>query len=175
MKEIKLSQGKIALVDDEDFERLNKYNWCVSQKKKNYYAMRKDTAGKTVYMHHEVIGKPSRGLQTDHIDNNSLNNQRNNLRFVTPRDNAQNKKYIIKYSRYFGVSYNKRRIKDPWVARMRIKGVNTHLGYFSNEKEAAQAYQKAVRKIENPFASLSMNNLLTKIEELKQRGVRLNG
>jgi hypothetical protein len=89
MREIQLPKGKIALVDDEDFERLNKLNWNPILCTNTYYAMRNDN-GRFSSMHREIMGNP-KGLEVDHIDGNGLNNQKSNLRSVTHKVNGQNK------------------------------------------------------------------------------------
>ncbi len=85
MKEIRLTQGKVALIDDADFEWLSQWKWRCSRHFRTWYAMRTvHSLGKTmtVSMHRLITGaKP--GEQVDHVDGNGINNQRNNLRFVT--------------------------------------------------------------------------------------------
>ncbi len=88
MKEIPLTQGKVALVDDEDYEYLTQWKWCY-----NRYAVRcigPKNHRQRIAMH-QVILNPPEGLETDHIDRNKLNNQRSNLRAVTRSENMQNK------------------------------------------------------------------------------------
>ena len=76
MAEIRLSDGQVALIDDEDFERLNQYPWCVT----NGYAMRK-VGGEAVYMHREILGAGP-DQECDHANLNRLDNHRTNLRSV---------------------------------------------------------------------------------------------
>jgi hypothetical protein len=95
-------------------------------------------------MHHEVIGKPSKGLDTDHVDGNGLNNQKHNLRHVTRRQNGQNR-HAVKTSRYPGVRWHKKSKK--WIAEVRINGRGTHLGRFVSETEAFYFYCKAVNDL----------------------------
>jgi hypothetical protein len=100
-KEIALSQqGKykgqfVALVDDADYEELSKYRWSVAAmyKARNHgllYAVRTEDK-RTIYMHHEIIGMPSKGKVIDHIDWNGLNNTRGNLREATVSQNKLNR------------------------------------------------------------------------------------
>ena len=96
-------------------------------------------------MHHAIMGKPPKGLMRDHIDGNTLNNQRYNLRFVTSRQNNQNRKNINKSSKYPGISWHKR--DKIWQSRILINCKRKHLGYFNTEAEAFNAYKQAVEAI----------------------------
>ena len=144
MKKIKLTQGKYALVDDADFAELNKVKWCAFKCGRTFYAMRGTPRGlgRTTQMMHIVILGKRKGLETDHIDRNGLNNQRSNLRFVTHQENCLNKnKYRGSSSKYKGVAWNKKNKK--WTAQIKINGRQRHLGSFSNELDASEAWQKA--------------------------------
>jgi hypothetical protein len=136
-------------IDDENYERLSRHKWHVHKSRKTFYARRCSSAinGKChiILMHHEIIGWPLQGFVGDHEDGNGLNNQRHNLRHVTLRQNAQNRKNIVKSSKYPGVTWNKSRKK--WMAKITIKGINQYLGRFMNELEAFNAYKQAVKAI----------------------------
>ena len=101
MKTITLTQGKFALVDDDDFAHLNLFKWYAKESKSGFYAVRKERINrhsmrgckvkkkderKTIRMHNAVM-KPSQGYDVHHIDSDGLNNQRNNLELVTPSEN----------------------------------------------------------------------------------------
>ena len=80
MREIPLTRGKAAIVDDEDYESLSLHHWSCS---KTGYAMRGfREGGKMVYlkMHHAILGKPLQGYVVDHINGDRLDNRRCNLR-----------------------------------------------------------------------------------------------
>src|SRR3989304_2105986 len=86
MKEIQLSQGKVALVDDEDFEMLNRYKWSAMRGANTYYAYTHiilESGKRTSIAMHRVIMQTPVGYETDHRDRNGLNNQRFNLRICT--------------------------------------------------------------------------------------------
>ncbi len=142
-KEIPLTQGKIALVDDGDYPELSKYRWCVLKMGNTWYATRKSARvnGKyrTIYMH-AVIAGTSKGMHTDHINGNGLDNRRENLRIVTKRQNAQNR-HTPKTSKFPGVSWYKPGQK--WNAKIYVNGKLHHLGYYDDEEEAARRYQIA--------------------------------
>lgn len=87
MREILIKGGSVALVDDEDFEKVAARTWYLGR---NGYAHRR-MYGVTHYMHHMVVGKPPAGMVTDHANRNRLDNRRCNLRFVTPHENSMNK------------------------------------------------------------------------------------
>ena len=146
MKEIVLTQGQVALVDDEDFERLNQFKWCANRRGKIFYAIRnsptKNGKKHIIYMHHEILGKSSNNRITDHINGVGTDNQKKNLRWVTYRQNTQSKKNINKSSKYPGVSWGSRAKK--WQTAIRIKGKKKWIGYFINEKEAFDAYRQTV-------------------------------
>lgn len=95
MKEIELTQNQVALVDDEDYEKLSQYKWIAFKNGHVFYVSRSLPRGerksRTFYMHWEVIGKPAKGLETSHRDGNGLNNQRSNLQNGTKRQNQQNR------------------------------------------------------------------------------------
>ena len=152
MKKIKLSQGKFALVDDEDFENLNKYKWFANFRHTSYYAGRhpKGNNRKLIIMHRDILNPPAH-LLVDHIDGNGLNNQKSNLRIVTCRVNLQNRhhKKTSRYSSHFVGVYNDVAVyrKKPWTARIRINNKSKFLGYFLTEEEAHQAYLNAVKEM----------------------------
>lgn len=150
MKKIQLTQGQVASVNDEDFGYLNQWKWFALKDKNIFYAVRQASQaiyGKqfTIRMHHVIIGKPPEGYETDHRDGNGCNNQRKNLRFVTRRQNQQNRKYQNSSSRYPGVCWYKRDRK--WQAEIRVDNKYKYLGRFATELEAFNAYKQAVKAI----------------------------
>lgn len=160
-REIILTQGKVALVDDEDFEWLNQWKWCASRSRSKWYALRyvkmpgiKGT--RFVVRMHRIILETPKDIFIDHIDMNSLNNQRNNLRFATNAENRCNvQKQSTSTSGYKGVSFHKHR--GLWQARIMTKGKSIHLGYFDTAEEAATAYDEAAKKYHGEFARLNFN------------------
>ena len=153
MKEIKLTQDKIALVDDEDFEYLNQFKWYAGKSINTFYACRR--LGKTeIRMHREIMKtqlENNIGKLIDHKDGNGLNNQKNNLRTCTISENNKNRHTINNSSGYLGVSLSKRRKK--WLAQIKNNKKVIYLGYFKDKKDAAKAYNEAAIKYHGEFAS----------------------
>lgn len=155
MKEIQLTQNQVALVDDEDYDYLNQWKWYASYSKdiNNYYAARNtivENSHKTILMH-RVIMNPQKERLIDHIDHNTLNNQKSNLRIVTHSQNNQNQRMQKgKSSKYKGVHWNKE--KQKWQARIKINYKIKHLGYFETEDDAYKAYCKAAQISFGEFA-----------------------
>jgi len=151
VKEIILTQGKMALVDDEDFQYLTAFKWSAQKQRNTYYTGRminlENGKRKTLMMHHVIMGTTPEGKEIDHIDGNGLNNQRSNLRFVTRRQNQQNavNSKVKRTSKYPGVSYDSRRNK--WKAYIKINNYHKDIGRFNAEIDAFNAYRNAVESI----------------------------
>jgi len=152
MKEIKLTQGMIALVDDEDFDYLNQWRWYVHKERYSYYALRsvKNSNKKTIAMHRIIMGTPD-NMHTDHKDKNGLNNQKDNLRYCTNGQNQMNRKSSGKIN-YLGVNC----VGKHFQSRISTERKRIYLGTFKTEKEAALAYNKAAIKYHGEFASLNI-------------------
>lgn len=151
MKTIKLSKGYYAVVDDEDFERLNKFKWSYAYG----YAIRTikgngEKKSQTIFMHNEVLEKIN-GMQTDHKNRNGLDNQKENLRHATESQNKANRsKRLGTVSGYTGVYFEKK--TNRWRARYQAFNIRKTIGYFSTPEEAAMAYDKAMVEAFGEFA-----------------------
>ena len=164
MKLILLTQNKFTIVDDEDFEELNKHKWCASKTSKNnhggYYAAKKIDKyphQKALFMHRKITNCPE-GLQVDHINHNTLDNRRCNLRICTHAENQHNRKpQAGGSSQYKGVCWNKQHKK--WVVRITLNGKEMYLGYFNDEIEAAKEYDRAAKELFGKFAYLNFSHL----------------
>lgn len=158
MKEIYLVNNKgIVLVDDEDFEKLNKYKWYLHTKG---YARRRGTMikgvlSKSIYIHKEILNFPE--LIIDHKDGNKLNCQKSNLRLSTNSQNAANSnKFCKATSKYKGVYWSSR--DKVWISEIRINKKRIYLGRSHNEHEAAQLYNNGAIKYFGEYAKLNIIN-----------------
>lgn len=152
MKKIELRCKKhphlFALVDDEDFERVNKIKWYALDSNKNgklFYAINNST-GKTILLHRFILGFPDPGT-VDHTNGNGLDCRKNNLRIASRSENARNRKFTKNKTGFIGVYKNKHRFQ----ASVRINGKNKSIGYFSTAKNAAKAREKFVKKLFGDF------------------------
>lgn len=156
MKEIKLTQGLVALVDDEDFERINQFKWYAHKVGNTFYAGRNisiDGKQKCFRMHWDVMN--NKGI--DHINGDGLNNQRYNLRSCSHQENCMNqRKSKNKSSIYKGVSFFKE--SGKWMANIKKDGKPIYLGLFTSEIEAARAYNSKAKTIFGEFAAINLIN-----------------
>lgn len=159
MKTIPLTQGKVAVVDDEDFVELSQYKWHARQIDNTFYATRQPprngsaTRPPAILMHQSIMSAP-RGSCIDHINHNGLDNRRENLRIVTTTQNAQNQRSRTGSSRFKGVYWHKGAQK--WIARIVINGQKTYLGSFVDEVAAANAYNIAASQHYGEYAYLNV-------------------
>jgi len=148
MRKIKLTQNKVALIDDEDYEKVSKYKWQAVYRREAWYASK--TNGPS--MHIFILGKRKNKI-IDHIDGNGLNNQRKNLRYATHIENGYNcKLYKNNTSGHKGISWHKQHKK--WAAQCRVNKKNIHLGYFINKKDAIKTYETFSEKHHKQFKRL---------------------
>lgn len=149
MKEIPLTQGKVALVSDHRFEELSQYRWYTAKRDHAFYAMRSQGYDK-VLMHRQIMNAPQ-GVTVDHKDLNGLNNTDENLRLASQSQQGCNTSVRRdSTSGYKGVSWCKRYHK--WRAYVTVNGSTHHLGYFVNLEDAVAARDTAALKYHAEFA-----------------------
>jgi hypothetical protein len=156
-RKIRLTEGKYALVDQQDFYWLNNFDWFTKINCKSFYAVRLDnngTKGLTIVsMHRQIMNFP-KGLDVDHRNRDGLDNQRSNLRIATHSENNCNQaKRKNTSSRFVGVCFSKR--CKRWVAYIAMNRKRMWIGYFDNEIDAAKAYDEAAKKYHGEFARLN--------------------
>jgi hypothetical protein len=162
MKQIPLTQGKFAIVDDEDFEELSKHKWHTLRDKKGHLSavrnIRLESEGKRtlIYMHRLITLTP-KGLCVDHINGNSLDNRRKNLRVCTsPQNSCNQKKRSNGKVEYKGVS--RKNGRDVFVCQIQVGKKKMHIGYFTCKIDAARAYDDAAKIHHGEFARLNFPN-----------------
>jgi hypothetical protein len=159
MKEIQLTQGKIALVDDEDYLYLSQLKWhavkVVSKCSSRWYANHsvKDGGGcLSIRMHWLILGK-----SVDHVNGDGLDNRRSNLRLCSRMGNNRNQRRIPKVTApYKGVRRRIYRFRTMWEARIKVDGKVIYLGLYSTPEEAGIAYNDAAKVYHGEFASLNV-------------------
>lgn len=158
MKEIPLTNGLFAKVDESDFEILSKFNWQAVNNRK-YYARRHimiDGKKSKIYMHREIMGVTKSDVFVDHIDGDGLNNTRANLRVASHSENLANvPKRNGTSSKYRGVNFKKSTGK--WQVQIQHNNKMHWVGSFNNEIEAAKAYDKKAVELFGAFAQLNFN------------------
>lgn len=155
MKEITLTQGQIALVDDEDFDAVSRLKWSARFCKctHSFYATRTDRSkgSRTVLMHRFILNAAGADLFVDHINHDTLDNRRENLRLCSRAENCRNaRKRSDGISRFKGVSWDAETGK--WRARIDFNGKTINIGRFHEETDAAAAYDRKALELHGEFA-----------------------
>jgi hypothetical protein len=153
MKEIQLSQGKVALVDDEDYKWLNQWRWCAVKSRETFCAsrgVRRDGKWSSERMHRLIL-RPLEYELVDHKDHNGLNNQKENLRLCTNGQNQMNR-HPASATGFKGV-YRDR--SGRYKASIDFENKRYRLGTYDTPDEAALVYNKAAKKYHKEFANLN--------------------
>lgn len=151
MKNLLLSNGYYAVVDDEDYDWLKQWTWHAAT---NKYAARcrrkKEPARNYQTLMHRLITKCPKNRQVDHINGNRLDNRRKNLRIIKIEENGFNRGINKNNtSGYRGVYWNT--ICKKWGAQIMLNRKNHYLGLFTNPIDASQAYESTARKLFGKF------------------------
>ena len=151
-KRIPLTKGYEAIVDDCDYGWANRLKWHALVCPRTVYATRRDRREGSTHLHREVLRRMlghSEFQDVDHIDGNSLNNTRKNLRPATRSQNLMNRR-SFRGGPFKGVSLY--RPNGKYRARIVVRGKTHYLGYYRTEFEAALAYDRAARELHGAFA-----------------------
>ena len=158
MKQISLTQGLFAIVDDDNYEELSKHKWYASKIGKSYYA-RRDVGSppnrKNILMHRQIMNASS-DKDIHHVNNKRLDNRKSNLRECTRSQNlaAGNMNRCSKKSSiYRGVGWDK--IRKKWWAKITYQGKTINLGRYNRENQAAMAYNVKALRLFGEFACLN--------------------
>jgi hypothetical protein len=150
MSEIKLTQGKVALVDDGDFESLSRFTWHAHNNSGKWYAMRRTSRRadyRSIGMHNEIMG----ALEIDHRNGNGLDNRKENLRLATRSQNIANSKlHRDNSSGIKGVYLDKATRK--WRAQIGFNYRVIQLGRFVDKEQAIRARRGAQQAMFGEFA-----------------------
>ena len=159
VKEIICKNGEVVLCDDEDYPLLSRFTWYMGSELKNgggypcCFIYGKKNTRQQIFMHQLVMA----GFMADHRDLNKMNCQKDNLRVCTREENEWNKpkqktsKGKPCTSQYKGVSL----CNGKWRSQIKRNGVLYRLGEFSNELDAAKAYNKKAAELSGKFVWLN--------------------
>ncbi len=152
MKQVSLTKGKIAFVDDADFPLVANQKWCASKGGNGlWYALQSHWRKPRLRMHQVIMGI---GIRVDHKNRNGLDNRRRNLRPATRSQNQANRgRQRNNKSGFKGVSWDKQ--KGKWRAVITIGRKQIFVGRFSARKSAANAYNNMARRLFGAFAYLN--------------------
>lgn len=165
MRKIPLTKGKFALVDDEDYHYLSRFNWCFVNTKTGIYAMI-SIGRKSIYMQ-EIILPAKTNYYLKHLNNNTLDNRKSNFELISINHRRHlGLKKQLGHSKYRGVqircfwndhlkrAQNKSKKRPYWVAAIRKDKITYFLGQFAyeDEKLAAEAYNKKAKELYGDFA-----------------------
>jgi hypothetical protein len=167
MKQIHLASGHVALIDDDDLERVSLYKWRAQPHPTTVYVVAHGKP-KGLRLHRFVMNAPD-GVIVDHINGNGLDCRKNNLRFATYSQNSQNsQRRRHSLSQYKGITWVPAR--QRWVAQIWINNRRERLGIFTNEIDAAKTYDAAALFYFGEFARVNFaDSQPLSIQEIKKR------
>lgn len=149
-----LINGQKTLIDEKDYEKLSGYRWGLSST--GYVARTTSKGGKyKTFLLHRVIMSAKKGEVIDHINNNPLDNRRENLRFCTQKQNVQNQRTQLRSKSGFkGVCWDNK--YNKWRSYIVSSGKQKFLGYYEDKERAAEAYNKAASERFGQFANFNI-------------------
>ncbi len=148
--QLKTRSGTVFLIDDEDYSIISQYNWYLSSKR--YLVTRSNK--KEIRLHRFLMNCPPTKI-VDHINGDTLDNRKSNLRICTQQENTRNNNKLRKdkTSKYKGVSLC---TYGTWVAQIQVNKKKISLGYYTSQEDAARAYNKAAVEYHGEFAAINI-------------------
>ena len=150
MQTIILTQGQYAIIDDTDYDKMSKYKWYALRAHNRYWKavrnIRKSNGKTSIILMSRYIMGAIKGEVIDHINGDTLDNRRDNLRICTQSENMQNIHTNQGVSSYQGVYWHNQR---KWRSQIGKNGRKYHLGLFDTKEEAAVAYNQAALEFYN--------------------------
>lgn len=146
-------KNNLVIIDDEDYQFVSQNNWSIRTNSSGQIYF--ENRGKSL---HRLIMNCPKGMVVDHVDGNTLDNRKSNLRICTKLQNQYNQKKHkgTRHSSYKGVTFRKELKTKPWEAFIYKDYKSTRLGYFATEKEAAVAYNAKALELYGQFAKLNV-------------------
>lgn len=158
----KYGNGKFAIIDDEDFGRVIQHKWFLSKKRETGHQYIRTRIGKEdVRLHRFIVNAPKRFF-VDHINRDTLDNRKWNLRLCTNSENQmnsikrKNKMDINGLSVPKGIKYDKSRPNKPWIGRVSVNGKRYSTKGYTTIEECLDEYKKLSRKYFGDFARISL-------------------
>jgi HNH endonuclease/AP2 domain len=151
MKTIQLTKGQVAIVDDQDYQRLSHFKWCAQASYGQFYAVHFDHVTRTQIRMHRLVLYAPRDVEADHVNGDTLDNRRANLRLAAHAENMRNRRIpSTNTSGFKGVGFHK--LRRRWQAYIKVRGKQYHLGCFATPEAAAAEYDRAARLSFGRFA-----------------------
>lgn len=153
-----LKNGTITLIDEDDYEVLNKYNWFMNTTTGRVFRWRSKKRDNPalpmcIFLHRQIMGLPPHHV--DHINGDVLDNRKSNLRICSNKENSRNTaQHKDNMSGYKGVSWDK--VRQKWIAQIGVDYKSYNLGGYEHIKDAAHAYNAAAVKYFGDFARLNI-------------------
>jgi hypothetical protein len=165
--EIPLTQGKVAIVDAEDAQLVQRYQWHACYRQTTWYAATsaERRKGRAIYLH-RYIANAQPGEHVDHINGDGLDCRRANLRICTNAENRRNTRKTRGVSQYKGVSRCKTNATRVWEAYIWFENRKIGLGTYCTEDDAARAYNAAALQYHGRFAKLNIISGITHEESI---------
>lgn len=148
---IKNKSGFWVKIDHDDLEKIYNIKWHIDQTTENYFRVVASVNGRPLLMHRHILcAKP--GEIIDHINGDTFDNRKINLRFCTSSENSMNQK-VKPGKKYKGIYFDKSR--KLWAAQITAAGKTKTIGRYLTDKQAAIAYNEIAKKLHGDFAKLN--------------------